>query len=304
MDLANDETSSKLLEVLNKLDARLETLDKRLQALEHPDPATDRTETVSHHGFRLKYKVEPGGSRKPLELTLEEGDPLEVVRQISSPCLGRHRLPNPTSGPRVFSYPFADLLPYWDCLRFAAEVFDSHGDGDGDGDGIGSLFLHRASTSQLADDIRTLLSCLENARSSTRKESDENHARGVVLFDDLPVLYAPGIMLESGGSIVEVSSCSLAAGGPCVVNTWHFRWNGQAFSRTSRTFEVDRYTGTLPVYGLEYRPVISSRTVGSASQLLSRNKSSLEAFMEIVQTKPGDYPLCFWRRVNPGSVTV
>ncbi len=79
-------------------------------------------------------------------------------------------------------------------------------------------FPCRPFTDSLIAGIRRLCSLLETSCREVVKRRDENPARGVVLFDDRPSLYAPGTTLhglQSQG--VEVCSCHMVADGACVV---------------------------------------------------------------------------------------
>jgi hypothetical protein len=99
-----------------------------------------------------------------------------------------------------------------------------------------------------------------------------------------------------------VSSCHMVPDGACVVDVWHFRWDGRAFSRASSRFEVDRYTGTRPINGLMYPPLVRPRSKSPLSHLLSRNGANLKSLSEILQVKPGDYPLCIWHTDLPTAM--
>ena len=291
MGPANGSASSKLIEVLDKLDARLETLNQRLQSLEHQQADSNGGATIRHQGFSIKHKINPDGSTQLQQITLKKGRLLKAVQQLSSPCVGRHLPSKDAPKRKEFSYPFTDLLPYGDYLRLAVDAFESP-----EATRFGFVFPPHAFTDRLAVDIRRLLSCIDNSSATAVKRRDENLARGVVLFDDLPSLYAPGTAHHGPkGQIVEVSSCHMVPDGGCVVDVWHFRWDGRAFFRARSHFEVDRYTGTRPINGLRYPPLVRPRPKALLSHLLSRNAANLKSLSEILQVKPGDYPLCIWR---------
>lgn len=295
MDLADAEASSKFLNVLNNLDARLETLNQRLQAIEHPKP---RHKTVRHHGFSLEYTVDPNGLKQLEEIIVEDGDLLALLRNLSSPCLGRHQPSNSHPERKGFTCPFLRFLPYRDHLLLALKVFKNN-----DKRTTGSPFSLEQLTGQLAKNIEELLSCLETESTWIAKRRNANAAQGVVLFNDLPSLYAPGMLLiaprATDEQIVEVSSCDLAEGGTCVIEVWHFRWDGRAFAPTSSRFEVARYPGTRHIHQLLYRPVIwldFEQSMLKVERILSRNRSNLGTLKEMLEVKPGDSPVCDWHR--------
>ncbi|KAK4040152.1 hypothetical protein C8A01DRAFT_15915 [Parachaetomium inaequale] len=312
--MANHTATSKLIEVLGRIDTTLEGLDRRLQALERswqPPGGTDGPQpgAVSDHvktfyrGPRLilRYEAHQEELGQLQEITIEKGDLLALLEQIVSPCLNRYQDRQPTLVRKTISYPFTEILSYRGVLDF---VLDKSEQSDNQ---LGTLFFDQPFTSQLSDDIRGLLDCFKESRVPCAERRDANATRGVVLFDDLPALFAPGALLLGtdealSGQVVEVSSCEIVAvsagSEACVVEVWHFRWDGLAFSRTSSRFQLDRYGGTRRIKELPYRPVIDLGVEESArvlDSLLLRNKTNLEAFGSFLTTvQVGDYPLCCW----------
>ncbi len=309
-----DETTaaSKLIDVLSRIDTTLETLDRRLQALEHswqtaaPAPDADRVELTDHVGFATKVKVGTNGSRQVHEITIGQPDFLSLLLEASSPCLNRHRdadIRHPE--PKTFTRPFTELLCYRDILRFA---IDQCAQPDNE---LRELFSQHLFTIEQKSAAGALLSHLEDQCKQLIERRDANLSRGVILFDDLPSLYSPGSLLiapgESGAEqVVEVSSCDVLPGSTtsevCVVEVWYFRWDGQAFSRASDRFQLDRYVGTRPIGGLAYRPLIEAdlnTSITELEKLHLRNHGNLGALKGIFDVDIGDYPVCPWISPSP-----
>jgi hypothetical protein len=161
-------------------------------------------------------------------------------------------------------------------------------------------------TPLLKSETADLLACCDEQCKALVSGRDDNIARGVVLFDDLPTLFSPGMLLVGSGGegleqVVEVSSCDIITGiataEACVVQVWHFRWDGKGFSRTSSHFELSRYSGTRPIKGFPYHPIIgldAGQSVTRLSELIARNTTNLASLQEISKVEVGDYPLCTW----------
>ncbi|KAK4104230.1 hypothetical protein N658DRAFT_466275 [Parathielavia hyrcaniae] len=308
---SEEATLSKLLEVLSRIDIRLEALDQRFQAFEHSrhhlegsDPADNEllrgiTRAVPGDlGQSLAAVYKLGADGKPtdklLGFVVEDGDLLSLLLQISSPCLSRH-VPEFTDPDRkVFKYPFTELRPYLDILEY---LFGKPGPVD---KVIAALVPELSPTIKLEDGIANLLH-LCRASWPQVLERDSNVARGIVSFTDLPNLYPPGMLLIGSGEadeqqVVEVSLCDMSSEA-CVVEAWHFRWDGKAFSRTSCRFHIDHYSGTRPINRLPFHPLIglgAVKSVGRLEQLMDRNRTNLDTLRLLSQVEFGDYPLCSW----------
>ena len=308
---SSDETAtSKLIEVLGRIDTTLEALDRRLQALEHsrqPLPVgvsasalvggPKRTQTIRQDPLVLKYEVDQNEELRLQDLTIEDGDLLTLLSRVASPCLNRHE-GQATAERKTISYPFTELLSYRDVLELIIQEAER-----GLGNELGSLFSRQPLAEELRHNVKRLLACLAESGRPDLERRDANLSRGVVLFDDLPTLFSPGTFLirdEAGvDQVVEVSSCDIVAASAtsetCVVETWHLRWDGSALSRTSSSFQLARYTGTRPINGLLYRPIIGPGVKESASDLeslLTSNKRNIEVLKELVKVEVGDYPVC------------
>ncbi|KAH6632198.1 hypothetical protein F5144DRAFT_593009 [Chaetomium tenue] len=315
---SDETTASKLIEVLSRIDTTLGTLDRRLQILEKSWPPAqtgaiipvavpdaNRALKTEHSGFVTKSKTDLDGSSHLQEIIVEDSDLLALLLCASSPCLNRQQTRQATSiGHRTFTYPFTDLLSYRDVLKFLiheSEEPDSE---------LRSLYAdHEAShalTPRLKIQTADLLACCDGQCRTLVRSRDANIARGVVLFDDLPTIFSPGMLLVGPGGegleqVVEVSSCDMITGTAtteaCVVQVWHFRWDGKGFSRTSSRFELGRYSGARPIKGFPYYPVIgldTEQSVARLGELVARNKKHLALLQEISEVEVGDYPLCVW----------
>jgi hypothetical protein len=308
---ASDEfASSRLIEVLGRIDTTLGTLDRRLQALEQssqpPQPPAlanpDNLESTKHEDFVATRKLSPDGSRQLQEIRFNGmSDVLTLLSLVASPCLDRHQdwqHTNPSN--RIFTYPFTKLLSYRDILRFVIgeSVPPRHH--------LRTLFSHETLTARVRTEAAELLDLFEEDFEPLTWRRDANADRGVILFDHLPSLFSPGMLLLGPGEegleqVVEVSSCDMvstsATSEACVVEYWHFRWDGEGFSRTSGRFDLNCYSGTRPIKGFPYRSIIGpdlQQSITQLEQLLSRNRENLTLLKEISKVEIGDYPFCGW----------
>jgi hypothetical protein len=322
MESADETTSSKLIQVLSRIDTTLATLDQRLQALEHSSNALPSwssgaaaaqvgsscgvqctpkaTEVVkhAHTGFATKHQVDPDGSTQLEEIILENGELWSLLLQISSPCLNRHLIEeHGYPEHKTFRFPLAQLLLYRNILRFIERTARL-------GSELRVLYSNETITSQLKQAIAEVLNCCDAHCAESADIWGANAARDLALFDELPGIFAPGtLLIESGdageGQIIEVSSChTVAASEACVVEGWHFRWDGAAFSRTNMCFSVNRYGGTRPVGSLLYRPIIGSdpeKSIEVLERLIVRNRAALDTLKVLLEVEVGDYPLCKWK---------
>jgi hypothetical protein len=318
MAVSDETAASKLIEVLSRIDTTLGALDRRLQILERswplaqagalvPGAAADenRVQTTEHGGFVAEYKPDLDGLSRLHQIIVTDNDLLTLLLRISSPCLDRHQTRQAANnGHRFYSYPFTELLSYRDIIKFLI-----HESKEPDSK-LRSLYSGHEANDVLTPRFRTetaeLLACFDKQCKALVESRDENIARGVVLFDDLPTLFSPGVLLvgpggEGLGQVVEVSSCDMTTGiaatEACVVQVWHFRWDGKGFSRTSRHFELSRYSGTRPIKGFLYHPIIGLDAEQSATrlkELIARNTTNLASLQEISKVEVGDYPLCIW----------
>ncbi|KAK4236065.1 hypothetical protein C8A03DRAFT_36047 [Achaetomium macrosporum] len=303
----------------------LATLDQRLQALEHSWkvlPAGSSSTTAApignsnglqltpqipeavkhmHIGFATKQEVNPDGSTQLQQIIVEKGELLSLLLQISSPCLNRHQIEKDTiPGHKTSRLPFIELFSYRNILRFVEWTgrLDN---------GLRALYFSQTFTTQLSQDIAELLNYLDAHCEESAHIWGVNAARGLVLFDDLPGIFSPGtLLIESGDAgqeqVIEVFSCHTVSASStseaCVVEGWHFRWDGTAFSRTSIRFSVNRYGGARPIDGLFYRPIIGSdpdETIELQQQLIVRNRTALNSLKGLSEVEVGDYPFCIWK---------
>jgi hypothetical protein len=313
MDTRDETAAAKLIEVLSRIDITLETLDRRLQALEHASqtappgfsstsaPDADRIEVAKYLGFSTKHKVGPYESNEVHEITVESREFLSVLSEVSSPCLNRHRdAQTEHAEPKTFTRPFTELLCYRDALKFA---IDQRAQPDNE---LRNLFSQQLLNCQQRSVTIAVLNGLEDQCKSLIERRDADLSRGVVLYDDLPTLYSPGSLLLAPGEagherVVEVSSCDMlassATSGVCVVQVWYFKWDGKAFSRESDRFDMARYTGTRPIHGLPYRPLVGTHPATPSKELQrlhSRNQENMRRFGAILDADTGDHPVCLW----------
>ncbi|KAG7287497.1 hypothetical protein NEMBOFW57_007009 [Staphylotrichum longicolle] len=202
MDSSDETTTSKLIEVLSRIDTTLEALDRRLQALENsrqPSPAAlsgpalggglKRVQTIRQDPLVLKYEVGQDEAPRLKDLTIENGDLLTLLSRIASPCLNRSQA-EATTERRTFSYPFTELLSYRDVLKLLLQESEQRPGSD-----LGKIFGPQPLTEKLTDDITKLLACLKESDIPDVERRDSNVSRRVVLFDDLPTLFSPGSLL-------------------------------------------------------------------------------------------------------------
>ncbi|AEO66502.1 uncharacterized protein THITE_2154552 [Thermothielavioides terrestris NRRL 8126] len=309
--------SSKLIVVLSRIETTLEALDSRLQALENSWPTltngangvetssdtnSARIKWTTHTGFVTKHRVNPDGKKELQEIVVEKGELLALLARVSSPCLNRDRdwlLIDRERGQKSFSFPFTELRAYRDVLRF---ISGETGPVD---DELRAVFSAQPFSVQLQRGITDLLDCL-NELSDLNWARDAKFVRNSVLFDDLPTILSPGMLLlgtseQDAQQVVEVSACEMVSVSPTsrslVIDCWHFRWNGSSFSRTSCRFVLERFSGTMPVDRLPYRPLLSmdfGKSIAELKHLMERNRAHLEVLNNISKTENGDYPLCNW----------
>ncbi len=323
--MADDTSTSKLIEVLGRIDTTLAALDRRLQAPEQhslqPTPAaganstaspSNRVKTRRQGPLTLTYEADDGQSGPLREFTIKYSNLLYLLEQIGSTCLNR-RYHGCLNLPRhkTFGYPFTELLPYRGILNLLASK-------SGPPDNELGIFIDVPVTSELRDNIRALLDCFDQPFVSWALEFENwGVAKGVISFEELPAVFGPGTLHLAtenhfAGQVVEVSSCEIVAtsGGPesCVVDVWYFRWDGQAFARTSFRFQLDRYRGKQPIRWLPFRPLLElglDDPTLKLDSLLLRNKENLEVLGSyFAKVEPGDYPLCFWHSEKFKSATL
>jgi hypothetical protein len=317
MSQPGEAASSKLIVVLSRIETTLEALDSRLQALENSWPTltngangvetssdtnSARIKWTTHTGFVTKHRVNPDGKKELQEIVVEKGELLALLARVSSPCLNRDRdwlLIDRERGQKSFSFPFTELRAYRDVLRF---ISGETGPVD---DELRAVFSAQPFSVQLQRGITDLLDCL-NELSDLNWARDAKFVRNSVLFDDLPTILSPGMLLlgtseQDAQQVVEVSACEMVSVSPTsrslVIDCWHFRWNGSSFSRTSCRFVLERFSGTMPVDRLPYRPLLSmdfGKSIAELKHLMERNRAHLEVLNNISKTENGDYPLCNW----------
>jgi hypothetical protein len=249
----------------------------------------------------LTYEIAQGGRGQLREITIERGSLLNLLEQLTCPCINRHQDREDATERKTFSYPFTELLSYRGVLKLVA-------DKSGTPDDELRIFFDQPVASELSDDVRALLSVFKESSIPWITELERRGVRqGVVSFDDLPALFAPGMPLLAtdksfADQVAEVFSSEIvvtsATSEAYVVEAWYFRWDGSTFSRTSYRFQVDRYRGKRPIRWLPFQPLLELGREDSTlklDSLLGRNQKNLEALKGfLAKVEPGDYPLCVW----------
>lgn len=303
-------SAGRIIEVLLRIDARLEALDRRLQALEPlpggspgllglPAPIPSPSRKTKYRAFIAKYEVRPDKGDCLRKIIILGRGLLVLLMELSNPCLKRNRQYQLDSSQlhKTVDYPFTELMTYWDTLNLLHKV-----DGQGDNQ-LRSLLFHKPLNPQFKNDISELLACVVDSYGD-HVGARKSAFRGVVLFEDLPILFGAGSLLigtrdiTDPQQVVEVSSCEIApvssGSDQCLVEFWYLRWDGKAFSRTGGRFPVERYTGTRPINGLPFRPIITAdceTSITELQKLTARNREALRIFKNFSGVENGDYPL-------------
>ncbi|KIX03687.1 uncharacterized protein Z518_07240 [Rhinocladiella mackenziei CBS 650.93] len=305
MGSTDESTSSKILAVLCQINARLEEMDRRLQFVQPSLPslsqfsaATDDKGEIpisesKFRSFTTKQKVYPDGQVHLQEISIFGPDLLALLQGMSNPC---PNLDDDTRQKKCM-FPFADLVAHWDALSLLCKESTQTEPQ------FRSIVCPRNLRVDLREDISELLHCIEFAANcrSCIGERCANAERGLVRFEHLPSLFAPGALLSSAADaddqqVVEVLSCDTDSTSSslrhCLVEYWHFRWTGEAFTKIGGRFQIEHYTGTKRIDGLPFRPLINSdASLADLKQAISKSELSLEVFKKLKNTAKGDYPL-------------
>jgi hypothetical protein len=312
-------TSSKILEVLCQISARLEEIDRRLQAGQPSLPGSQHELAAGSHrivenskvkltyrSFRIKQYQDHEGRKHPQEIIIFGPDLLAVIQRLSNPC----RNYTDSTREETFVFPFTKLIAYWDVFYlFSSDPTPST-------TRLINLVCPGFDHEKLQEDAHELLDCIEPAIKGRGYNGDRraNIDKGLVLFGHLPTLFAPGTLLSSTAAeynfqVVEVSSCEIdptpASADGCQVNYWHFRWNGEAFVRFGGRFQVERYTGTKRIIELPFRPLIISsdveRSLHDLERALESSKFTLDFLKKLSPPTAGRYPLCLHDAARGGN---
>lgn len=297
--------SSKILEVLCQINARLEALDQRLQGSQPlrspPTPGTSRPPdeatiaTSPSQYFTTKYTQRLGGQPELREITILPSRFLDALQFIPRPCT-RDTIDR---GPETHVWPFSSLIAY--C--FARKSYNKNHNPfmvqcpeDLRRAGVSSSFIAREASE--------LLNCIISSANgkSYLKERSGDLRRGLVQFEHLPTLLAPGTLLVSTteadyGQVVEVMSCEVASHSSqadrCLVEYWHLRWDGEQLARTAGRFDIAHYTGTRRINDLPFHPFALGGSGESTDEAERSCRRYLMVFDEMSSLPKGDYPMYY-----------
>ena len=327
MDDANVSTSSKILEVLCQISARLEEVDRKLQTVLPSSPALQHDLAAASYGqfenqkiertyssFRIRQTQDREGRTQLQEITILGPNLLAVLRKLSSPCGNYIK----STTEETYTFPFMKLMALWDILHLMAS------DSTPSTTRLINFVCPGYDHEGLRKDVCELINCIELATNCGGRIGERcfNLANGQVRFDDLPTLFAPGALLcsttdEDDSQVVEVLHCDKNISPVSVsyyqVDYWHFRWNGEAFVRFGGRFEVERFADLRRVTDLPFRPLIISsdveKSLSDLERVLVRNMSSLQLLKKSTPSITGQYPV-FWyntrsrNRVSSGLCAV
>lgn len=287
MENTDQLTSSKILEVLCQISARLEDIDRRLQTSWPPLPARHR-ETASlsesriqardYNSFRIKICLDGDGRAYLQEIIFQPGPLLHLIQTLSGVC-PRHPA---TVDEVTYMFPFTEIMGQWEILRIVRGHASPYASG----------FLNRlcpkGEHEGLERDVGELLDCIKgsaNCGPSIRDRCAELD-NGRVSFMHLPHIFARGALIssnsdEDGCQVVEVVSSEInsasALGDVCEVLYWYFRWSRRALIKYNGRFEVQRYTGTRRLKDLPFSPIA---TYSNPGETLEGYYVSLESSSE------------------------
>ncbi|EEA21348.1 hypothetical protein PMAA_051590 [Talaromyces marneffei ATCC 18224] len=272
MENTDQLTSSKILEVLYQISARLEDIDHRLQVSRPPPPAQHHEasrllasiiQTRSYNLFRTKICLDGEGGESLQEIVFPPGPLLHLIQTLSGFCPHHHTAKNGVT----YMFPFTEIMGQWEILRIIREHTSPYARG----------FLGRVCPEGehkgLERDVGELLDCIESSTNCgpSTKERCAQLDSGRVSFIHLPHIFARGALISSnsdddGCQVVEVVSCEInsasASGDVCEVLYWHFRWSRRAVIKYNGRFRVQHFTGTKRLKDLPFSPIATYSNPG------------------------------------------
>ncbi|KXX81511.1 Lon protease [Madurella mycetomatis] len=302
--------SLKILEVLRQIKTQLDEFDQRLRNVEvtvkpstvtstgSTEAAVTKITTKEFRSFRTKIELRSSGEEYLQEIYIFGRDLLALLRGISGLCLDAGKDTGGDDQSLSFASPFADLMCHFEMLSLVCD------EGFREEREFQDLFTGVTWTIDLTNDISQLFRCLETAGDCRAYVTKRRNyvSKGAVLFEHLPGLFGPGTLLINSedaedGQVVEVSSCECVSTylstSHCVVEYWHFKWNGEAFVRVGGSFQVDRFPGTKPISGLPFRPLVVSEPQNSISNLraaILKSRHILCFFERVCEIERGEFP--------------
>lgn len=272
MENTDQLTSSKILEVLCQISARLEDIDHRLQAGRPPLPTRhcetaplpeSRVNVRDHNSFQAKIYLGGEGGAYLQEIVFQPGPLLHLIQTLSDVC--PH---HPTAMNEVtYMFPFAEIMGQWEILRIVRGHSSPYASG----------FLNRVCPKGehkgLERDVGELLDCIEASANcgSSIKDRCAQLDSGRVAFMYLPHIFARGALIssnsdEDGCQVVEEVSCKMnsasASNDVCEVLYWYYRWSRRALIKYNGRFEVQRYIGTRRLQDLPFSPIATYANPG------------------------------------------
>ncbi|KAI3316632.1 hypothetical protein HD806DRAFT_517165 [Xylariaceae sp. AK1471] len=299
--------SAKILDVLCKINERIEHLDQRLQAVQnlhqgqHPQQSLRDTPVQAeqwlpdscHRSFTTKQRITPEGQTEVTEINIIGGELLSVLKRLSSPC--SHAEEDPMAEKHVF--PFTQLI----ALCSTISCLQKHGSQDA------RVWREVLSLEEISEetleDIHELAASIRTSSNSREYYTERSRATetGFVRFAHLLTLFAPGMLLVDGEELgkkqfVKITSCEAISTQPsstCYhIEYWHLRWGGSGFTRVGGNFEVQRYTGARHIDQLPFRPALESLSTDSLQAAVRAGEERLRMFRTFSQTESGDFPMC------------
>jgi hypothetical protein len=324
--LAKDTSNSaKILDVLCKINERLEHLDHRLQTvqeLHHTQGQSSQQlvgdtsaqaqqgrirhdnhfhESSCYRSFDTKETRTVGGELEIVQIIITDKDLLSLLKRVSKPC---PHTAHPKEGEDdeenrgVLScdFPFPELI----ALCGTISCIQRRGSQDAEIWGE-VLSLGEISDKTLKDiDELTDVICKRKNSREYYKEFCKAIKTGIACFRHLPSLFTPGTLLvdsqEPGKrQFVEVTSCEALpteVSPDCYrVEYWRLRWDGRQFARVGGNFEIQRYTGVRHFDQLPFRPILQDFSAESLLSTVQRCEDKLEVYKTFSKTENGEFPL-------------
>jgi hypothetical protein len=318
--------SERMLEVLKKIDEKLERLDRQLR-VGQPCEQSQPTQQDQHHDYREDEQSLPEcrthsrfrpvvHSKKMAEIELDIDSELRhFLNKLSCPC------PHITDSEKDPEYLFYKLITLCSTMedlmweKYKIPLSLEYGSIDMEHEWPKSLeteylglledvFLSLKLGYSVLDDIRELIARLSACDDSGHyRDRDIIKKTGLARFDQLPGLFTPGTLLMSQGrpgreQYAAVSMCELVSGYSesdiYRVDYWHFRWTEKGLCRVCESFEIQQYTGKRHISQLIWRPLIDRLSAEPIREAVERGKRSLAVLRSFPVADEGDYPLLMY----------
>jgi hypothetical protein len=272
MENPDQVTSSKILEVLCQISARLEDIDRRLQVSRPALPAEHRKRSPvlesrvlnrDYNSFRIRTCLDGVGRAHIEEIVFPPGRLLHLIQTLSCVC-PRHPI---AVNEVTYMFPFAEIMGQWEILRLI------RGHTSPSAPGFLKTVCPKGEHEGLERDVGELLDCIEESANCgpSIKDRCARLDKGRVSFIHLPDIFAPGALIssnsnENGYQVAEVVSCDInsnsASGDVCEVLFWYFKWSGWVLVKHNGRFEVQQYSGTRKLKDLPFSPIATYSNPG------------------------------------------